>query len=237
MTALIGVFQAWCCHLQPLCAWSYFGDSAIEMSEAIISPSPLHPGICDEKIGWYHFELSPEELRTTFSTSSCTLLFALFGCGERCAIPGMGIVGYAYLQQSWNAAFSRLSWITYCRFNYCLGTFKLGILVGTQAASHQSCSVSGALWLPSGASAGVVDLQKWHMKTLRHRPGLGGGGSGLGYLKWVGDLDPPVLRTEHFEWQLGMWYTNLWEPDGVDLMSEGIYQGSKQFIEIIYFYL
>lgn len=165
------------------------------------------------------------------------LLFALFGCGERCAVPAMGILGYSYLQQSWNAAFSRLSWITYCHFNYCLGTFKLGILVGTQAASHQSYTVSGALWLPSGASAGVVDLQKWQMKTLRHRPGLGGGDSGLGYLKWVGDLDPPVLWTEHFEWQLGMRYTHLWEPDGVDLMSEGIYQGSKQFIEIIYFYL
>lgn len=72
---------------------------------------------------------------------------------------------------------------------------------------------------------------------MQHRAGLGGGDSGQGCLKWVGGLDHPMLWTERFEWQLSMRYTNLWEPDGVDLMSEGIFQGSKQFIEIIYFYL
>lgn len=75
--------------------------------------------------------------------------------------------------------------------------------MGVKAASHQSYTpASGAPWGRRRAR-GLAEV------ALRHRPGLGGGDSGLGGLKRVGDPSP---GTERFEWQLGMWYTNLREP-------------------------
>lgn len=43
---------------------------------------PCGPGICDEKIGWYHFELSPKEFRTNLALPHACFCLHFLGVGR-----------------------------------------------------------------------------------------------------------------------------------------------------------
>lgn len=102
------------------------------------------------------------------------------------------------LKCSFLADSHKLHIVILINFIYCLETFKLGILVAVKAAFHHSCTQHQEL---SGCPLGLAQ-DSWTCRSDVQRAGLRGGDPGLGYLKWVGDVDHPVLWTGCFEWRV-----------------------------------
>lgn len=147
--ALIRVFQGLMLSPSIMARLTLSAGGATERSEAVTSPSSSLSRCLWWKDRAEWLELGTQVLRSSWALQSVFLLAPLLEDGERCAGlgPAVGIPCCSSLWRSCNAARSRLPQITCCRFNYCLGTFKLRVLVGTKAASCGSCPV----WRQEGA--------------------------------------------------------------------------------------
>lgn len=136
------VFQAGCCHLQPLCVWHHSVYAAIELGEAIISLSSCGPSIGDKKIGWHYLNWAKRS-QDTFALSCACFCLLYFGGGEACwcvtCYRNSGLLPSPIeLKCSFLADCHKLHVGILIDLIYCLETFELGILVGMKAAFHQS---------------------------------------------------------------------------------------------------